>query len=387
MLDVIVIGGGPVGSQTAYRLAADGKSVVVVEQREEVGQKPCCTGIISQECVTAFEIPSRVILKQVHSAYVFSPAGEYIKVSRPETHVCIVKRSEFDRALAERAQKAGALFYLKACAKEVIVKNDQVVVNVEIQGSRRQFEARCAVLATGFKASLVEGLGFGKVSYFAAGAQAEVELNNINEVEVYLSQLLAPGFFSWLVPTSNVSGMVGLLTHRNPGLKLQQLLERIESQGKVKPGNYRIKYGAIPLIPLKRTCGDRILIVGDAAGQVKPTTGGGLYFGLLCADVAAETINDAVNKGDLSARSLISYEKKWRKRLGHELRVEYFIRRCYEHFSDEQINRIFCRMKATGIVDSIMQNNQVAFDWHGGLLFKALRMGIMSELKRRLHFP
>jgi digeranylgeranylglycerophospholipid reductase len=387
MLDVIVIGGGPIGSHTAYRLAARGRTVAVVEKREGIGQKPCCTGIISQECVTAFEIPPRVILKQTHSACIFSPDGESLKVNRPETRVCIVDRPEFDRALAERAQKAGVVYYLGAQVKHISVRPDRVIVEMENRGDQQKLEAWCAVLATGFGAPLVEDLGFGRVKYFAAGAQAVVELNAVDEVEVYLSQLLAPGFFSWIVPTSPGNGLVGLLTHHNPGLKLQKILARAESQGKVKPGNYQIKYGGIPLKPLDRTRGERLVVVGDAAGQVKPTTGGGIYFGLLCADIAAETLHNAIEKGDLSARSLLPYEKKWRKKLGHELRVEYFVRRCYERLSDKQINRIFNRIDTTGIAGSLLNNDQVAFDWHGGLLLKALRMGALSEIKRVLHFP
>jgi digeranylgeranylglycerophospholipid reductase len=384
VLDVIVIGGGPAGSQTAYRLASRGRSVAVVEKREGIGQKPCCTGIISQECVAAFEIPSRVILKQTHSAVIFSPSGESIKVSRPETRVCIVDRPELDRALAEKAQAAGAVYYLNSPVKTVSARPDRIIVKLE-KGGSQQLEARCAVLATGFGSPLVEELGFGRVKYFAVGAQATVELNEADEIEVYLSQLLAPGFFGWLVPTSPGNGVVGLLTHRNPGVKLQELLEHSKSSGKVKPGNYAIKYGGIPLKPLARTRGERLLVVGDAAGQVKPTTGGGLYFGLICADIAAETIHNAIEKGDLSARSLLLYEKEWRKKLGHELRVEYFVRRCYEHLSDRQINRIFERIDRSGIASSLLQNDQIAFDWHGGLLLKALRMGIVSEIKRSLH--
>jgi flavin-dependent dehydrogenase len=252
VLDIIVIGGGPIGSQVAYRLAAVGRSVAVVEKREGIGQKPCCTGIISQECVSAFGIPPRVILKQTYSANLFSPAGETIKINRPETCVCVVDRPEFDRVLAERAQNAGSIYHLSALAEHITVYQDRVIVDMENCGRRRHLEAQCAVLATGFNANLVKELGFGRVSYFAAGAQTEVELDGVEEIEVYLSQFLSPGFFSWLVPTSNGKGMVGLLTHLRPGLRLQEVLVRLESQGKIKQGNHQIKYGGIPLKPLSR---------------------------------------------------------------------------------------------------------------------------------------
>jgi digeranylgeranylglycerophospholipid reductase len=387
VLDIIVIGGGPIGSQVAYRLAEMGRSVAVVEKRGGIGQKPCCTGIISQECVSAFKIPPQVILKQTFSANLFSPAGETIKINRQETRICVVDRPLFDRVLAERAQDVGAIYHLNSLAEHITICRDRVKVEIEKCGKRWPMEAQCAVLAAGFNASLVKELGFGRVSYFAAGAQAEVELNRVDEIEVYLSQLLSPGFFSWLVPTSNGKGMVGLLTHLRPGLRLQAVLARLESQGKVKQGDHQIKYGGIPLKPLRRTRSDRLLVVGDAAGQVKPTTGGGLYFGLLCADIAADTLHHALTTGNLSARSLLPYEKGWRKKLGQELRVEYFARRCYEHLSDRQINRIFGRISSAGIASSLLQNKEVAFDWHGKLLLTALKLGVLSEIKRVLHLP
>lgn len=387
MLDVVVIGGGPAGSRAAFRLAGMGYSVAVVEKREGAGQKPCCTGIISQECVNAFDIPPGVILKQTHSARVFSPSGESLLISRPQTRVCIVDRPAFDRALAEKAQSAGAGYSFGSAAENVSVLPEKVVTQVDIRGARKQLESRAVILATGFNAPLVKEMGLGRVGYFAAGAQTEAAVNGVDEVEIYLSQHLAPGFFGWLVPIAPGKGLIGLLTHHRPGLKLRELLSFLETQGKVFPENAQIKYGGIPLKPLRRTCGNRWLAVGDAAGQVKPTTGGGIYFGLICADIAANILHKALRNNDLSTGSLSGYERQWRKKLGRELRVEYFVRRFYERLNDKQINRLFDRVKSTGIASSLLRDNEVAFDWHGGLVLKALGLGVLAEIKRVTRLP
>jgi flavin-dependent dehydrogenase len=176
--------------------------------------------------------------------------------------------------------------------------------------------------------------------------------------------------------------LVGLLTHHNPGQNPGELITALHKKGKIILDSPKINYGGIPLKPLRRTYGDRILLVGDAAGQVKPTTGGGLYFGLICADIAAESLHNALISGNLSSASLSIYEKKWRRKLGHELRTEYFIRRCFEHMSDKQIEGLFARIKKDGIADSLLQAENVSFDWHGGLLLKAMRLGAISEVKR-----
>ena len=386
MLDVIVVGGGPVGSRVAYRLAGMGHSVKVVEKRCEAGRKPCCTGIISQDCVTAFEIPSKVILRQTHSARVFAPSGDSARLSRRETRVCIVDRQAFDRDLAERAREAGAEYSFDSSAVHLSFLPDRVGVTIRSR-EERPLEARFAVLATGFYSPLVKDLGSGLPGYYAVGAQTAVAVNGIEEVEIYLSQKLAPGFFGWLVPTSPGKALAGLLTHRSPGLKLRELMALLENQGKILPGERRIKYGGIPLKPLRRTWGSRWLLVGDAAGQVKPTTGGGLYFGLMCADIAAETLHNALTGAGLTAGRLSTYEKRWRKKLGRELTLEYLARRFYEHLNDRQITRIFERIKDDGIAASILQNDRVDFDRHGGILLKALGLGLKSEIKRVCRWP
>ena len=382
MLDVVVIGGGPIGSRVACRLAQMGHAVAVLEKNGQIGQKKCCTGIISQECAKAFDIPSQVILRQTNSARVFSPSGDSILISRPETRVCIVDRTAFDRTLAHQARSVGVEYRLNSEAENISFQADKVTVEIGKSADSHRLEAQAVVLASGFNAPLVRSLGLGRPAYFVTGAQAELDINGIYEIEVYLGQKLAPGFFGWLAPTSQGKGLVGLLTHHNPGQKLGELITDLYKKGKIALENPKIEYGGIPLKPLSRTYGRRLLLIGDAAGQVKPTTGGGLYFGLICADIAAESLHNALIAGNLSATGLSIYEKKWRRRLGHELRTEYFIRRCFEHMNDRQINGLFARIKKDGIADSLLQAETVSFDWHGGLLLKAMRLGAISEVKR-----
>ncbi len=108
MYDVVVIGGGPAGSYVAYKLAGMGYGVVVLERKEKLEERVCCTGIISQECVDSFAINNSVILRQVNSARLFSPSGRWLRLWRQEPQACIVDRAAFDMAVANRAQGKGA---------------------------------------------------------------------------------------------------------------------------------------------------------------------------------------------------------------------------------------------------------------------------------------
>ncbi len=387
MLDVAVVGGGPAGSRTAFRLAGMGYKVVVLEKRPGLGEKPCCTGIVSRECADAFSIPDEVIYRKVNSASVFSPSGEQIRLSRPETQACILKRADFDRLLAEKAISAGAEYQVSTEVKNIVIGPDGVEIESEKQGHPVNFSASAVVLAPGFSSRLSRNLGFRRPGYFVSGAQVEVEAPGIAGVEVYFSQNSSPGFFSWIVPTRENRCLVGLLSRTTPGVYLARWLSGLEEKGRISLNGDPLHYGGIPLRPLSRTFRDRMLVVGDAAGQVKPTTGGGIYFGLLCADLAAESLDRAFKKGDLSSGELALYEAAWHKKLGSELQKEYFARKLYERLNDRQIDSLFLRLKQSGLVDSLLAQSDLSFDWHGGLLLKAVRPAAASGVKHILRFP
>jgi flavin-dependent dehydrogenase len=127
--------------------------------------------------------------------------------------------------------------------------------------------------------------------------------------------------------------------------------------------------------------------VGDAAGQVKPTTGGGLYFGLICADIAATTLHNALHSGNLSSSGLSVYQRDWRRKLKSELRREYYARKIFERLNDKQINRLVSALNSTGLIESLLLDKSLSFDWHGGLMLKTLRLGLLSQFRKVLHLP
>jgi flavin-dependent dehydrogenase len=236
-----------------------------------------------------------------------------------------------------------------------------------------------AVLCNGFGGPLTRKTGFGRTDDFVLGAQVEVNTSGVQEVECYFGQSIAPGFFAWLVPTASDKALVGLLTRRNPRVYLERLLSHLTNQRRVTTTNAPIKHGGIPLMPLKKTYGERLLIVGDAAGHAKPTTGGGIYFGLLCADIASDNINEAFQRDNFSTRKLSQYETRWRKLLGKELQVGYLARRIYENLNDSQIDRIFELIQSHGIHEELLQAPDYSFDWHSRHLMKAISHRILGK--------
>jgi digeranylgeranylglycerophospholipid reductase len=375
--DVIIVGGGPAGSHVAARLARAGRRVLVLEYRSRPGEKSACTGIVGRECVEAFNIDNNVILHRVKSARLFAPSGKCLYLRREETQACVLDRAAFDVAMVGRAIEAGAEYRFGHRVTDIRTGPDSAGVTAASPGGECTVTARAAVVAAGFSPGLIARLGLGSYRDFTIGVQAEVPAPDVKEVEVYFGDV-APGFFAWLVPAAPGLVRAGLMCRERPGSYLKRWLNELASSGKIASAEARVFYGGIPLRPLPRSYGERLLVVGDAAGQVKPTSGGGIYYGLIGAEAAAATLHRALEDGDLSAGRLAGYERRWRKRLGGELRTGYCARRLFERLSARQIDRLFDIIKAGGIDEALLRAPDLTFDWQGRAIVSLLKYRVVA---------
>jgi len=180
------------------------------------------------------------------------------------------------------------------------------------------------------------------------------------------------------VPRTPSRALVGLLSRRGTGLYFRRFLAWLREQGKIVSEGVSPRYRGVSLRPLAKTHGDRLVVVGDAAGQVKPTTGGGIYYGLLCADIAADYLARALRSDKLSARDMAGYEREWRRRLGRELRFGGYARRLYERLDDGQLDRLFDITEHSGLDKTLWNRPDLSFDWHGEMVW-GLAKGLVSE--------
>jgi digeranylgeranylglycerophospholipid reductase len=375
--DVIIVGAGPAGSCAAYQLASVGHNVAVFEEKSAPGVDVCCTGIISAECFDSLGVSPDVILTAANSARFFSPSGRCLRLQTGKVQAYVVHRLLLDEALASKAQFVGAQYFFSSSVIDIIPGKDSIQTETLRFGAREVFSARAVVLANGCRPRLPQKLGLGRIKSFLVGAQAEVAAKDLSEVEVYFGQDMAPGSFGWLVPThvgtSRSKAYVGLLAPSHARSQLRKFLSNLFDHGRIASQEVEIRQKTLPAGTLPRTYGDRVLVIGDAAGHVKPTTGGGIYFGHLGARIAARVLDEAIRSDNLTAGQLARYQKCWKAKMGKELSRGRLARWLYAKLSDGQIERLFNMLKSSGTVEGLVRSGDFSFDWHSGLILAGLR--------------
>jgi geranylgeranyl reductase family protein len=364
VLDVVVIGAGPAGSRIAKVLAERGREVLVLEEHEVVGAPVHCTGLLGAEAFAEFGLPRSLILAESESARFWGAAGQSVPVRSDRANAAVIDRGRLDRHLADVATAAGATLRVGCRVDRIEVGSAGVIVTT--RGDVRPIVARLCVLACGANYRFHRSLGLGLPDVFLQSAQVEAPFPAMPEIEVRFGREVAPAGFAWMVPFQRDGApcaRIGLMSENRSGERFQGFIRTLCDRAGVDPANVpapRLKM--LPLGPVPRSFGDRVLAVGDAAGLVKPTTGGGIYYGLLSASLAADVADEALGRDRLEARSLRRYEVAWRRRLGQEIRVGLAFRRIAASLSDQSIDELIELARVDGVVPLLERT--ASFNWH-----------------------
>lgn len=342
------------------------------EAKGAIGSKVCCTGIVSRECFELFCPDDSVVLRKTSSVKFFAPSGRYLRLEMDTVQAYIIDRATFDMALAKRAMETGADYFLGNKVTDLLVRGSSCQVEVNSHGQREVFQAKAMVIASGFRSTFPQRLGMARINTFVLGAQTEVN-TELSKVEAYFDGKLTPGGFGWLVPTGDSRGLAGVMSKHDAYSSVTRLLSKLSAEGKISLDSFETRQKAIPLGCLPRSYGDRVIVVGEAAGQVKPTTGGGIYSGLLGAEVAADTLHQGFLLSDLSSRQFSHYQKKWRAKIGDDISLGRWARIIHEKLSPGQMERIFDIIASVKIHEQLLQRKAFSFDHHGGIISEALK--------------
>jgi geranylgeranyl reductase family protein len=371
--DVAVIGAGPAGLTAAHRLAAAGLDVTVLDAQGRIGEDAVCSGVIGEEAFARFGLSARAVLNRIYSIRAISPAGGMLEYRSATPLARVVEKAEFNRDLANLAQSAGAELCLGRFVDTVDREKDGVLLQFRSrQRAGGRVRARLAVVASGVGASLNGALGLVKPRQFLRAIQADIPLGMdgaANPTEVYVGRSVAPGAFGWKIPLGHGRVRVGLMCLEEPRPYFNALLQRVVPA--LDRDIAKVRQKAIGQMPLGNCVAERIVAIGEAAVHVKTSTGGGIYFGLLSAEMASEVILRAFRKGDFSVQTLGEFERFWRAAFGRELWTGYLARRLAARLSDNLIEMAFGRAKETDLLSGL--NGDLKFDWHHKAIRASMR--------------
>jgi geranylgeranyl reductase family protein len=370
--DVIIVGGGPSGLNAARFLAQEGLSVGVLEKKKEIGNHIICTGIVGQKAFQEFDLLKDSIRTEINKVKMMSPFSSCLTYEHPFPFAYAVDRERFDRYLGRSAQSQGAEIRLENEVVDISTNQDFVEVAAVERGEKQvRYRAHVAVIATGINYRLHKKLGLGCPRQFLNGVQAELDINGVECTHVFLGRDVAAGAFAWLVPIKNESIRIGLMTDKNPEEQFLRLIKKLYPEKVLDLDKSRIQFKAIAQGLVSGTYGDRVLAVGEAAGQVKTTTGGGIYFGLLCSEIATRVLMKGFKKGSFSTPLLAEYEKLWKKAIQKEIQIGYYARKICSKMSDKQIEKMFQIALSDGVIPLIREKGN--FDLHSELILILLR--------------
>ena len=285
-----------------------------------------CSGLISLRTLRESQIGEQAIIHRITGAFVHTQSGSEVALGggkrsggRPaKTQAVAIDRVKWDQALCEQAQQAGAE-YVRARVTSVERTNSHVRLHTQTDGRDSTLTARMVIGADGTHSRVRRTLGMGAPREYAynLGIEGRAKVRRDDFVHVFVGQDLAPGWFGWIIPTGDDMVRVGIGS--NNGIKPIDCYRRLTQRFPELFANMepcRMYGGTIPLTFAPKSLGDNVLLVGDAGGQVKPFSGGGIYTSLVAARHAAATAAEALESGDLSAKRLSVYERRSKKEIG-----------------------------------------------------------------------
>ncbi len=322
MAEIVVVGAGACGSLAAKSAALRGASVLILEEDLLPGKFHKCSGLYSKKGLQRLGIAyENCVLHEVRGANVYA-GGHSFAVDKRETVAFVLDRQKLDEQLCQEAIDAGAVLKLGQRVQR------RTCLGIATKDSNYGF--RFLIGADGVSSAVAYMYGFPPIGNGNIAMCYEAEFDNCrlaeaDKVDVFLDAKLFPGFFGWIIPAGKAKARIGFGTTCHSALKNSfEKFFQIPLVRQTRGEKVREFWHAIPLRTRRSTEKGNVLLVGDAAGQVKASSGGGVVFGGQCAQIA----------GEVAARNCagerLSYERKWRERFGKVLKTHRFVRKVFD---------------------------------------------------------
>jgi digeranylgeranylglycerophospholipid reductase len=389
--DIVVIGAGPAGSVAARFAAEKGAKVLMLERDREAGIPVRCAEGVSHNGIAPFiEINPKWIAAKIDSACLHSPDGEKAYMYNNGTGY-VLERRIFDTELCNLAIEAGVEMLTKANAIG-LEYTDEKITGVRYKHFGEIKIANCSIVigADGVESRVGRWAGINTtlalndidtcVQYTVSGMDFELDTCHF-----YFGKEVSPGGYIWIFPKSGNTANIGigisgdLAADKGPKAYLDEFMERTFPEAKV---NYTV-FGGVPTAwGLKEYIKDNIMLVGDAARQVNPITGGGIVQGMIAARIVGHLAADSIKAGDQSKKFLLRYKKEWDVKLGKIQKTMYSMKERFMKMDDPKFNRLVRLCKSIPKEDfSLKKLFSVAMKGDPLLVAEIAKAFVVSKIK------
>lgn len=373
--DVVVVGAGPAGGFVAGTISKSGFNVALLEEHREIGKPVQCAGLVTPRVFDILGVEWGIVNKVI-GAKVHSPSNKTLIFEAKKPKACVIDRAAFDVKIVEKAIDNGC--ELQLGAKVTGLKRNGQEIRVEVRENRKIKEIGCKLVigSDGVGSIVAKNLDLPGPKELLTGFGAEYLDKNVDKdfLDIFVGNKIAPGFFSWIIPT-NEGARIGLCTSRgekSPHHYFKNLLKNPGVEKAVgRPKIERFIVGVIPLGPMKKIYSDNIMLVGDAAAQVKPLSGGGIYLGLLCGKHCADVAIKSMENDDVTEKRLKEYPKLVQKDVGKELKRATQLRKIFVSLKDEHLEEGFDVLNDEKILKFIAKHGDI--DYPSGLTKAVLK--------------
>jgi geranylgeranyl reductase family protein len=369
---IIVIGAGVAGSHAALEASKTGSKVLLLEEHPQVGVPSHCSGVVSLNGLSMLGIEPHSSFSQrmIQGAVFHPPKGGPLQIRTKKPVALIINRAKFDQYVAKNAVAGGVELHTKTRVSKFERYSDgKVGVNVQEGPS---FKADIVIDASGAGSRLPEQAGLQTPDWTQLLPGLQYELADTQKqgdmVELFFGSHRAPGFFAWSIPTSDHNARVGLASRKG---NVKKLLDDLVQENWPKSTLEGTKSGSVLVSgPIDKCWSENFLVVGDAASQVKQTTGGGIVIGGYSGILAGRAAAFAAKKPQEERwRILMQYDRDWREKFGSDLRRMGIAHKLFASLSDETLNKLF-----EGVREYLPEIEEAAdMDFQGEIISRMLR--------------